>query len=117
MSITATDVSYGTKKKNILKNVSLEIKQNEIVSLVGPNGAGKSTFLQILAGDFEPDSGFIQYDGIKLTKISIQERSFCRSVMSQSQRFTWSGFPQGSMFRHLTLEFRRRGLLLRSPAP
>ena len=85
MSITAISASYGTKNKSILKNVSLEIKQNEIVSLVGPNGAGKSTFLQILAGDFEPNSGFIQYDGIPLNKISIQERSFCRSVMSQSQ--------------------------------
>ena len=69
MSITSISASYGTKNKNILKNVSLEIKQNEIVSLVGPNGAGKSTFLQILAGDFEPNSGFIKYDVIPLNKI------------------------------------------------
>lgn len=40
--------SYG--KKQILKSVNLEVKENEFVVLLGPSGCGKSTLLRIIAG-------------------------------------------------------------------
>ena len=46
-----------------LNGVDLDVKENEIVGLVGDNGAGKSTLIQILSGNFPPDSGEIEFDG------------------------------------------------------
>ena len=46
-----------------LKNVSIEIRPNEVVGLVGENGAGKSTLMRILAGVYQPDSGEILLGG------------------------------------------------------
>ena len=40
-----------------LKNVSMEVKKNEVLGLAGENGAGKSTLLKIIAGVYMPDSG------------------------------------------------------------
>ena len=85
MSIKGINITYKVNNNTILDNVSLEIKENEIISVVGPNGAGKSTFINILAGDYEPHNGHVEYDGNTLKNISLQERAFCRSVMSQSQ--------------------------------
>ena len=42
-----------------INNVSLSLKQGEIVTLLGPNGAGKSTFMRLLTGFIYPDSGQI----------------------------------------------------------
>jgi branched-chain amino acid transport system ATP-binding protein len=44
-------------------NVSLEIRQGEIVGLIGPNGAGKTTFFNILTGIYKPDAGTITFEG------------------------------------------------------
>ena len=85
MSIKGINITYKVNDNTILDNVSLEIKENEIISVVGPNGAGKSTFINILAGDYEPHNEHVEYDGNTLKNISLQERAFCRSVMSQSQ--------------------------------
>ena len=46
-----------------LKDVSIEIRPNEVVGLVGENGAGKSTLMRILAGVYQPDSGGITLGG------------------------------------------------------
>ena len=55
------DKSYG--ELPILKGVNLEIKQNEIVSIVGTSGAGKTTLLQILGTLDQPTSGNLIIDG------------------------------------------------------
>ncbi|MDN4595227.1 ABC transporter ATP-binding protein [Polycladomyces subterraneus] len=44
-------------------NVSLEVRQGEIVGLIGPNGAGKTTFFNILTGIYKPDAGTITFEG------------------------------------------------------
>jgi ATP-binding cassette subfamily F protein 3 len=49
--------SYGTQL--VLEGVSWEIQAGQKIGLVGPNGAGKSTLLRIIAGEIEPDSGFV----------------------------------------------------------
>jgi len=90
MSLSLKSVSLKLDNRQILKDVSLEINEGEIVSVIGPNGAGKSTLLNVLTGDISPDSGDIIYDNKQLNKISIQERAFTRSVMSQMQTLVFN---------------------------
>ncbi|MFB2550128.1 sugar ABC transporter ATP-binding protein [Ensifer soli] len=49
-----------------LKNVSVDIRENEVVGLIGENGAGKSTLMRTLAGTLRPDSGTMTLDGAPL---------------------------------------------------
>jgi len=56
-----------------LKNVSLDIKQGEIVSIVGASGAGKTTLLQILGTLQNPDSGDIFYDNTNVRNLSSKQ--------------------------------------------
>ena len=90
MSLSLKSVSLKLDNRQILKDVSLEINEGEIVSVIGPNGAGKSTLLNVLTGDISPDSGNTIYENKQLNKISIQERAFTRSVMSQMQTLVFN---------------------------
>ena len=90
MSLNLEKVSLKLDNRQILKDVSLEINEGEIVSVIGPNGAGKSSLLNVLTGDINPDSGEIFYDDKQLKQISIQERAFTRSVMSQMQTLVFN---------------------------
>ena len=85
MSIRCESIDINLNKREILKNISIEVKEKEILSIIGPNGAGKSTLLRSLAGDINPTDGNIFYDEININQIDIQERAFTRSVMSQLQ--------------------------------
>ena len=85
MSIRCESIDINLNKREILKNISIEVKEKEILSIIGPNGAGKSTLLKSLAGDINPTNGNIFYDEININQIDIQERAFTRSVMSQLQ--------------------------------
>tara|TARA_B100001113_G_scaffold132848_1_gene108835 strand:- start:1265 stop:2038 length:774 start_codon:yes stop_codon:yes gene_type:complete len=89
MSIQASSISWEIDGKKIINNVSLEINHGEVVSIIGPNGAGKSSFLNVLSGDIKPTAGDITFDNVDLKEITIQERSFMRSVMSQSQQIVY----------------------------
>ncbi|MDY3250592.1 MAG: ABC transporter ATP-binding protein [Candidatus Choladocola sp.] len=53
----------------VLHNVSIEIGDNEIVSIIGSNGAGKSTLMNNIAGIVPTQSGTIEFDGCELTKL------------------------------------------------
>jgi len=70
---------YG--KVHALKNVSLHLRENEIVALIGANGAGKTTILNSLSGVTPPQNGSIQFSGApvegfspdRLVKIGISQ--------------------------------------------
>ena len=64
-------VSYGAI--NALKQVSLHVKRNEIVTIIGGNGAGKSTMMRALSG-IEKSSGTIVFNGQDLTGIPAHKR-------------------------------------------
>lgn len=53
-----------------LKNVSFDIHPDEVVGLMGPNGAGKTTLLNIIAGEYPPDAGTIEFKGVDITHCS-----------------------------------------------
>ena len=61
--IPATDIhkSFGTLE--VLKGVSLDVAQGEVVSIVGASGAGKTTLLQIIGTLSRPDGGRVEIDG------------------------------------------------------
>lgn len=61
------NINVGYGKTSVLWDVSLEVKQNEIVALVGNNGAGKSTLLNTITGLMSPTSGAIHFLGQKIS--------------------------------------------------
>lgn len=64
--------SYGEKenRQNVLKNISLEIKDGDFVVILGASGSGKSTFLNVISGLEHPDGGRISYDEKEITSLS-----------------------------------------------
>lgn len=72
--------------KTALKDISLEINDGEVVSIIGPSGCGKSTFIRCLNLIEKPSSGSIQFNGIELTdkKTDLREIRKKIGVVSQS---------------------------------
>lgn len=84
---------YG--KRKVVNNVSLQVKQGEIVGLLGPNGAGKTTSFYMITGLILPNSGKIFLDGDDITKLAMYKRAR-RGVAYLPQ--------EASIFRKLTVE-------------
>ncbi len=100
------DKSFG--QLHVLKGITEEIHQGEVVVIIGPSGSGKSTFLRCLNLLEEPDSGTIIFDGYNLTDKSIPRRrrekniDFYRSEMGMVfQHFNL--FPHKSVLENIIL--------------
>lgn len=59
--IKAIHISKSIKNKNILCDVSFDLKDGDVLGIVGPNGAGKSTLISILSTIIKPTSGSVSY--------------------------------------------------------
>src|SRR5215216_2678314 len=62
----------------VLRDVSFEIAQGDLVAIVGPSGSGKTTLLGLLAGLDVPSRGQVVLDGVELTRMSEDERARLR---------------------------------------
>ncbi len=75
VALEVRDLSFSyTKGEHVLRNVSLQIRKGEMVSIVGRNGAGKSTLSSLICGFHTPDSGQILLNGSDISPLSIKER-------------------------------------------
>ena len=71
--------SNGENRLVVLKDISLELKAGEIVSIMGSSGSGKSTLLNILGTLDLPDSGIVKINGKDVSKISEKETAQLRN--------------------------------------
>lgn len=68
--IEVRDLSHAFLRKSLFQDVALRFLRDERYGVVGANGSGKSTFLKILSGEFEPDSGEIEFEtGVEYFRI------------------------------------------------
>ncbi len=72
--LTAEHVTfaYGAKQRNVLEDVSVQVDEGQIITLLGPNGSGKSTLLNILCGLLRPNQGRVTLRGEDVHKLSAQ---------------------------------------------
>jgi len=69
--------SYGTQL--ILDNISLQVKEAEMVSILGPSGSGKSTLLQIIGLLMKPDGGQIHLNGVSYRDLTEKDQASFRN--------------------------------------
>jgi branched-chain amino acid transport system ATP-binding protein len=65
-----------------VNNVSVEVREGEILGLIGPNGAGKTTFLNSIAGTYRPEEGMVSFLGKKITGYT--SYALCQAGMSRT---------------------------------
>ena len=95
LKLQAVNLSKSYRGRKVVDDVSLEIRQGEVVGLLGPNGAGKTTTYYIVVGLARPDFGNVLLDGENITDLPMYLRA--RSGISY--------LPQEpSVFRKLTVE-------------
>ena len=69
--------SYGTQL--ILNNISFQVKESEMVSILGPSGSGKSTLLQLIGLLMKPDTGTINLDGLPYSSLTEKDQAIFRN--------------------------------------
>ena len=75
MILKADNLMKSYSGKKVVKDVSLQLKQGEIVGLLGPNGAGKTTSFYMIVGLIKPNSGKIYLDQEEITKFPMYKRA------------------------------------------
>lgn len=69
MNIQAKNLSKSFGNKAAVKDLSIDIKEGQVLGLLGPNGAGKSTTIKMLSGQIAPSSGTIVIDGKEYSRV------------------------------------------------
>ncbi len=93
--LRTTEITKAYRGRKVVDNVSVVVKQGEVVGLLGPNGAGKTTSFYMIVGLILPDSGRILLDDDDITDLAMYQRA----------RRGVSYLPQeASVFRKLSVE-------------
>ena len=100
--LVVQNLQKSFKKRQVVKNFSLEIESGEVIGLLGPNGAGKTTSFYMIVGLIAADAGSVTLDGQELRHLPIHERA----------RLGVGYLPQeASIFRKMTVEQNIRAIL------
>jgi lipopolysaccharide export system ATP-binding protein len=108
MSLALEQVAITLGGRPLVIDVSLELRQGEVVGLLGPNGAGKTTTFHLVTGLLRPDHGDVWLDGVSVSALPMPSRA----------RLGIGYLPQeASVFRNLTVKDNLRLALQESRTP
>lgn len=102
MKLRAENLVKTYKGRAVVKGVSLEVNQGEIIGLLGPNGAGKTTSFYMIVGLIKPNDGRIFLDNEEITKFPMYKRA---------QNGIGYLAQEASVFRKLSVEDNIRSVL------
>ncbi len=75
MKLKAENLVKSYKGRKVVKGITVEVNQGEIVGLLGPNGAGKTTSFYMIVGLIKPNGGNIYLDNQEITKFPMYKRA------------------------------------------
>ncbi len=124
MLVRLEGVSKAFGPKDLLKNISMQVNDNDRVALVGPNGAGKTTLLKMINGEARPDSGELSVRTNKIVylsqfptfdsettvheTLSSGQKTLAQKRMDELEAIMTSGdLPRGMDWNELSLEYAR----------
>lgn len=100
--LVAQNLAKSFRRRPVVRDVTLAVRQGEAVGLLGPNGAGKTTVFYMITGLIRPDRGAIRIDGLDVTSLPMYSRA----------RLGIGYLPQeASIFRGLTVEDNIKAVL------
>ena len=102
MKLRAENIVKKYRKRTVVKGVSFEVNQGEIVGLLGPNGAGKTTSFYMIVGLIQPLKGKIFIDNQNITKLPVYKRAK-KGIGYLAQ--------EASVFRKLSIEDNLKAVL------
>lgn len=102
MKLRAEQIVKKYRSRTVVKGVSFDVNQGEIVGLLGPNGAGKTTSFYMVVGLIKPNEGHVYLDDKEITKDPMYKRS---------QRGIGYLAQEASVFRKLSVEQNILGVL------
>ena len=86
----------------VLRDITLQVADGEIVSILGPSGCGKTTLLNLILGIVEADNGTISYNGEDLTHMAMEKRGF--NIVFQD----YALFPNLNVYQNITYGLRNK---------
>ncbi len=95
MILRAENIKKKYGSREVVKGISIQVEQGEIVGLLGPNGAGKTTSFYMIVGMIDPNEGHIFLDDTEITTFAMHERA-AKGVGYLPQ--------EASVFRKLSVE-------------
>ncbi|MBN8711882.1 MAG: nitrate/sulfonate/bicarbonate ABC transporter ATP-binding protein [Verrucomicrobia bacterium] len=105
ISLEGVWLEYPGEKRapaaTILKDINLEVAENDIIALLGPSGCGKSTLIRLIAGLIEPTKGVVKFHGKEV-------RGVCPGVAMVFQNFAL--FPWLTVSGNVRLPLKEAGL-------
>jgi len=105
-TLRTTELTKAYRGRKVVDNVSVWVKQGEVVGLLGPNGAGKTTSFYMIVGLITPDSGRVMLDDEDITPLAMYKRAH-KGI---------SYLPQeASVFRKLSVENNLMAILQTRP--
>ena len=102
MILRAENIVKKYRKRTVVKGVSFDVNQGEIVGLLGPNGAGKTTSFYMIVGLIQPFSGKVFLDDENITKLPVYKRAK-KGIGYLAQ--------EASVFRQLSIEDNLKAVL------
>ncbi|WP_313799971.1 ATP-binding cassette domain-containing protein [Cytobacillus sp.] len=111
--VKLAQIEKSFNQNKVLKGITLEMNQSEVISIIGGNGAGKSTLMKILTGVYKADEGSIEINGEKITNYnpSIAHEKGIYLVPQEPLLF-----PNMTIEQNLTIGFHKKKQEVRESA-